>query len=49
MTYAKEGMSDWLGNDGEMTSHSNSKPSASKSFEVEIEVIFVNNHEGFSC
>ena len=30
MAIGKLGMSDWLGNDGEMTSHSNSRLSASK-------------------
>ena len=30
MAIVKQGMSDWPGNDGEMTSHSNSRLSTSK-------------------
>ena len=30
MAIVKQGISDWPGNDGEITSHINSRPSASK-------------------
>ena len=40
----KEGMSDWPGNDGEMTSHSNSRLCSSKRLWDLDKVIFVNNH-----
>ena len=36
-------MSNWPGNDREMTSHSDSRLSVLEGLEVKIEVIFVNN------
>ena len=44
MAIVKQGMLDWPGNDGEITSQRISRLSSSKMLEVEREVIFVNKH-----